>query len=260
MLDKQPLISIVIPSYNKVKFIKKTLDSIFDQKYLNFEVIIQDGGSTDGTLKIIKHYIQKYPNKIILESKKDNGQLDAINKGMKKAKGEIVAFINADDVYEKDALFTVSEYYKENPKALWFAGRGIVIDEKDNEIAKLASFYKSFLLRINAYGLLLITNYLMQPSVFITKKAYINYGPFIGTKDFVLEYDLWLKLSKIQMPVVINKILSSFRIEANTKTMNVGKKLLAKDYKLVKKYTQDKFILYLHLFHNKLRLLVSKFI
>ena len=76
---KPPKFSIVIPSYNKVRFIGQTLDSIVDQKYLNLEVIIQDGGSTDGTLEIIEEFARKYPNIIKYESKKDKGQLDAIN-------------------------------------------------------------------------------------------------------------------------------------------------------------------------------------
>ncbi|MFZ3301981.1 MAG: glycosyltransferase, partial [Microgenomates group bacterium] len=177
-----PKISIVIPSYNKVKYIKKTLDSIIDQNYKNFEVIIQDGGSTDGSLEVIKKYVKKYPSLMSYVSKKDGGQLDAINTGIKKAKGEIVTFINADDVYTKDAFESVAGHYMENPDALWFAGRGVVIDENDNEIAKPVTWYKSLLLGLNSYHLLLVTNYHMQPSVFLTKRAFKKYGLFTGTK------------------------------------------------------------------------------
>ena len=131
---KLPKISVVIPSYNKVKYIQETLDSIFDQKYENLEVIIQDGGSTDGTLKIIKDYLYEHPNIIKLESKRDNGQLDAINKGLKKSTGDIITFINADDVYEKDSFKLVANNYIENTDILWFVGKGRVINEMGNEI------------------------------------------------------------------------------------------------------------------------------
>src|SRR3989344_6933690 len=90
---KYPKISIVIPSYNAVQYIEHTLRSILDQKYPSLEIIVQDGGSTDGTLNIIKKYAKKYPRILKFESKKDKGQADAINKGMKKTTGEIVTYI-----------------------------------------------------------------------------------------------------------------------------------------------------------------------
>lgn len=253
-----PKISIIIPSFNKARFIAKTLDSIVSQKYSNLEVIIQDGGSSDGTPDIIKKYAAKYPKTIRWESKKDKGQLDAINKGLNKVSGEILAFINADDVYEPNAFASVAAAYQKNLTALWFAGRGIVIDEKDREIAKLITRYKNLFLAINHKSLLLILNYLMQPSVFITRRAYETYGPFTGTPDFVTEYDLWLKLARIQMPSVINKNLSKFRIEPGTKTKQMSVKLLKEDEKIVKKHTRNIPVLALHKLHNIIRLLIGR--
>jgi glycosyltransferase involved in cell wall biosynthesis len=255
-----PKISVVIPSYNKVKYIGKTLESIVNQKYHNFEVIIQDGGSTDGTLEIIKKYASKYSNLIKYESKKDGGQLNAINNGLKKATGEIVTYINADDVYCKGAFEAVVGHYIENPDALWFAGKSVVIDENDKEIAKFATLYKNFLLMHSTYYMLLTTNFLMQPSVFVTKKALKKYGMFTGTKFAVMEYDLWLKMARDGMPVVINKVLTNFRIERDTKTSSNPKELLMEDEKIVKKYTNNIFILLLHKLHNIGRLLAIKFV
>lgn len=255
-----PKISIVIPLYNKVKYIKKTLDSIFDQKYENLEVIIQDGGSGDGSLEIIKDYLIKYHSVIKFESKKDKGQLDAINKGFNKATGEIITYINADDLYEKGSFETVANYYIENTNALWFVGKGIVIDGEDVEIAKLTTIYKNFLLFKNKYNLLLTTNYLMQPSVFITKKAFKKYGPFIGTKDFIMEYDLWLRIGRDEMPVTVNKNLSKFRIEKSTKTKRLFNEIIKKDEEILKKYSNNKFILILHKLHNIGRILIGTFI
>lgn len=259
-MSNQPLISIIIPSYNKVKYIEKTLSSIVNQSYKNIEVIIQDGGSNDGTLTIIKKYAKKYPKLIRFVSKRDAGQLDAINKGLRKAKGEIVTFINADDVYTKGAFESVIGHYIENPDALWFAGRGIVVNENDIEIAKFATWYKSLLLNWNLRTLLLITNYLMQPSVFLTKKALKKYGLFTGTKFAVMEYEMWLKISIFQMPTVINKVLTKFRLEKDTKTGSNSKKLLMEDEKIIKKYTKNKLILFLHILHNYFRVIMQKII
>ena len=255
-----PKISIVIPSFNKFKYIGKTLDSIFLQKYPNLEVIIQDGGSTDGTLQIIKKYAKRYPRVIKWVSKKDKGQLDAINKGLAKATGEIISFINADDVYTKNAFDEISKAYGESPGSIWFAGQGTVIDKKGKEIAKLVTIYKNIALVLNSKFYLLITNYLMQPSIFLAKDAYDKYGPFSGTDDFVTEYDLWLKLSRKRMPYIINKTLSRFRIEPGTKTKNMFIKLLEVDSKIVRKYTKSKLFLFLHDLHNISRIIVEKFV
>ncbi len=255
-----PKISVIIPSYNKVKFIGRTLESIFSQKYNNLEVIVQDGASTDGTVKIIEKYADKYPKTLFWESKKDSGQLDAINKGLGHAGGDIVTYINADDCYLYGSFERVADAYQSNPNALWFAGQGLVVDRQGREIAKLASLYKSFWLRLNTYNTLLSFNYLMQPSVFLTMKTYKEFGPFTGTQNFVTEYDLWLKLGKIQMPKVLMTKISEFRIEPSTKTKRMFKNLLLEDEKIVRKYTQNPLILVLHKLHNLGRELVEKFI
>lgn len=247
---KLPKISIIIPSCNKVDYIKETLESIFLQEYTNLEVIVQDAGSTDGTVEIIKKYAKKYPKFISWESKKDKGQTDAINKALKKSTGDIVTYINADDIYEKGALKAVGEYFAKEPSTLWLAGHGCVIDAKGKEISRLVTLYKNFLLTINRYSLLIVVNYLMQPSVFLSRKAYQEFGPFSGIPAFVTEYDLWLKLAKLQMPVVINRNLSKFRIEKDTKTKNMFQELLKEDEKILKKHTKNLVVLCLHKIHN----------
>ena len=245
-----PKISIVIPSYNKVEYIQETLESIVSQKYPNLEVIIQDGSSTDGTLEIIKKYAKKYPEIFSWVSRKDKGQVDSINKGLMKAKGDIVTYINADDIYENGALFVVGVYYRENPGILWLAGKGDMINGKGKRIFSLVTKYKNLLLRSNWYLLLLVVNYLNQPAVFLSKNAYKKYGPFSGTKDYVMEYDLWLKLGKIQMPSVLKDHLASFRLTVNSISSTEFKILLSRDFKVVRRYTKNSLILFLHNFHN----------
>lgn len=126
------------------------------------------------------------------QSKKDRGQWDALNKGFAKAKGDILGFINADDVYKKGAFKEIVRLCKLNPEELWFAGRGDVINTKGDCRALLPTIYKNFPLSLNMRFFLLITNYLMQPSVFITKKAWRSFGPFVGVGRFVMEYNTWL--------------------------------------------------------------------
>jgi len=245
-----PKISIVIPSYNKGEYISDTLDSILSQKYPSLEVIVQDGGSTDGTVDIIKKHARKYPNIIKWESKKDKGQADAINKGLEKASGKIIAYINADDVYEKGALKTVGEYFIKNPKALWVAGKGRVINEEEKEISKLVTIYKNILLAINRYPLLLTVNYFMQPSIFLSKKVYKKYGPFMGLNKIVMEYDLWLKIGQEEMPGVLGVYLSSFRITKGTISSTLYREVLDKDYQILSRHTSNPIILVFHKINN----------
>lgn len=254
-----PLISVVIASYNKVKYVENTLKSIVSQSYTNYEVIIQDGGSNDGTVEIIKKYAKKYPQYVSFVSKKDGGQLDAINTGLKKAKGDIVTFINADDVYTPGALESVVAHYLENPDALWFAGKCKIVNHKDQEIAKFWTICKNTLLRLNSYFLLLLTsNYMSQPSIFLTKKAYKKYGPFVGNKKFVYEYDTWLTLGKVAMPVVINKYLSKFRISEDNISSVVYNDLFDMDIKVVKKHSKNKIFIIVHMLNNYLRVIIRK--
>lgn len=254
---KIPKISVVIPSYNKVNYISQTLDSIIAQKYQNLEVIIQDGGSTDGTLQIIKKYVNRYSKVFRYESKKDKGQLDAINKGIGKTTGEILTFINADDIYLPEAFSEVAKQYLANPGAFWFAGRGKVVNTLGCEIAKAVTCYKNVFLFLNLHFGLLIFNYLMQPSVFLTRLAWQKYGPFTGTSNFVTEYDFWLKISKRQMPVLSDKYFSSFRIEPSTITKTNSVKLLLEDERVVQRYTSNPVLLTLHKLNNLGRILIG---
>lgn len=254
-----PLISVIIPSYNKIDFISKTLDSILRQNYSSYEVIVQDGGSTDGTLEVIQKYAKQYPNIFKIESKRDNGQTSAINIGFSKATGEIFTYINADDIYLQGTFFEIAREYLKNPQALWFVGRGKVINGKSREIAKFSTWYKNLLLSLNSKLCLLITNYLIQPSVFITRETYKKYGPFMGlTNGVVMEYGLWLKLSKVSMPVIINKTLSAFRITEGNISSIAYKDTLKEDELIVRKYTKNKVILFLHKLHNLLRVITIK--
>lgn len=249
-------ISIIVPSYNKAEYIKETLQSIVTQNYPNLEVIIQDGGSTDGTLEIIKKYAKKYPY-LIWESKKDKGQTDAINKGLKRATGEVLAFINADDVYLPGALYAVGEYFKKYPHTLWMAGKGKNIDKRGKEISRLATSYKNFLLTINHYSLLMVVNYLMQPSIFLSRKAYLKYGPFKGTGRSVMEYETWLRIGKGSMPKVLNRSLSGFRLIKDNFSMTNFKKILKADDDIVERFTDDIIILGFHWLHNIVRVIIA---
>lgn len=245
-----PKISIIVPSYNKVAYIKETMLSIVNQKYPNLEVIVQDGGSSDGTVEVIDKFAKKYPKIFKWVSKRDDGQLDAINKGLRKACGEIVTYINADDLYKDDTLLEVGRNFLDNPALLWVTGYGDIVDERGIIQSGWVTKYKNILLNCNNYNFLLMINYITQPSTFLSRKTYLKYGPFTGTKNYVMEYELWLKLGRVQMPKVIKKTISSFRLTPDNISSTSATKLLRLDNQIAGKYTKNKLLLFLHALHN----------
>lgn len=249
-MKKFPKISIVIPSYNKVDYIGPTLQSLLDQKYPNLEVLIRDPGSTDGTIEIIKKYVEKNPTVFRLFVEKDRGQLDAINKGLAQATGEVISYLNADDIYHKGSLRVVGEYFSRHPRTLWLAGKGETIDEHGRKSAPFVDDYKNYLLGLGNYSWLLIVNYFFQPSVFLSSKAYQKYGPFTGIRTSVMEYDMWLKMGKVKMPKVINRTLSSFRLTKGSLSTSEFKKILEEDEGIMEKYTTNQIVIMLHYLHN----------
>jgi len=129
--QSRPKISIVTPSYNQAEFLERTILSVLNQNYLNLEYIIIDGASTDSSAEIIKKY-EKYLTCWI--SEKDNGQADAINKGFRKATGNIVAWQNSDDIYLPGAFFRMVEEFKKYPDSDVVFGNTYLIDGSDNII------------------------------------------------------------------------------------------------------------------------------
>lgn len=254
--DKLAKISIIIPSFNKGKYIAKTLDSIVKQNYPNLEVLVYDGGSTDQSLKILAKYCQKH-HYIKLVSKKDQGQLDAINRGFKKAKGDILAYINADDLYRPNVFEKVAQTFRNYPNTNWVTGYGEVIDEKDKKIARAFTLYKNRLIKLNSYPLLIMVNYLTQPATFISKKAYRKYGPLKGHNKIVMEYELWLKLGKVKMPIIINETLAAFRLTKTNLSFTHYDEILFNDNHLIDNYTKNRILISLHRLHNQGRKFIA---
>jgi len=133
-----PKISIITPSFNQGKFIKKTIDSVLSQNYPDLEYVVIDGGSTDNTVKILK----SYGNKIKWISEKDKGQADAINKGLKIINGEIIAFINSDDYYLPDTFKKIVDFFKQNITCNVVTGDYLIINENGKPIQSFVGFYK----------------------------------------------------------------------------------------------------------------------
>ena len=208
-----PKISLITPSYNQASFIEQTIESVLNQDYPNLEYIIMDGGSTDGTLDVLR----RYEGRLIWKSEEDKGQSDAINKGLRLAGGEIVGYINSDDLCEKGALKKVGESFRENPRATWVCGKCRIIDENNREFRRAITGFKNFWLKRYGYSRLLAINFISQPAVYWRRELLDDIGYLNCDLDYALDYEYWVRIGKKFEPMIIDEYLASFRIHARTK-------------------------------------------
>jgi len=207
-----PKISIVTPSYNQGQFLEEAILSVLSQNYPNLEYIIMDGGSTDNSVEIIKKYEKHLAYWV---SEKDNGQSDAINKGFAKATGEILGWLNSDDLYLPDTLHKVGEYFKTHPDCHFLAGDGEIFDTATNKreyYIKAKDYSFSDLLRFHQ------GKYLPQPSVFFSREAFRRSGGLDIELYYTMDLDLWINIIR-RFPLHYLPIcLSRLRRHAGAKT------------------------------------------
>lgn len=245
-------ISVVMPSFNGVDYIKRAIKSIVDQDYPNKELFIKDGGSKDGSVEVIKSYVKKYPKIIKWVSKKDKGQTDALNYGIKQVSGDVIGWLNCDDVYKKGAFKEVVKFFETNPNSMWVFGKCDIIDAKDKKIRTWITSYKNFWLEHYNYKTLLILNFISQMGVFWRKEIHTKVGQLDEKQHFAMDYDNWLKLGKIYKPGSIDKYLASFRIIPTSKSSTGFIKQFQDELIVAKKHTDNSLIIFLHFLHAKL--------
>ncbi len=247
-----PKISIVTPSFNQGQFIEQTIQSVLSQGYPNLEYIVMDGGSIDNTIEILK----KYEGKLKWFSEKDKGQSDAINKGLKMATGEIVAWLNSDDYYLPGTLNKVGEYFETHTNAQWLTGDYEIIDENGKSIHSFVRAYKNFLRRTPFKSTLFVANYINQPSTFWKKNILNEIGYINEQYHLCMDYDLWLRIYAKYHLHTLYSPLSAFRIHSSSKGKQQFVKQFTEDLEVAKANNASKIALGLHAIHNALVTLI----
>jgi glycosyltransferase involved in cell wall biosynthesis len=204
-----PKVSVITPSYNQAQFLERTILSVLNQNYPNLEYIIIDGGSTDGSIEIIKKY-EKYLSYWV--SEKDRGQSDAINKGFGMAKGEIFAWLNSDDTYLPGAIKEVVEFFKSYHDVGIVYGMSHFTDETDNVIDNYPT--ESF-----DYKRLASFNFISQPSTFFKKNVYYKVGGLDTGLQFAFDYDLWIKMADKFKIEYLPDLLATYRLHKESKSI-----------------------------------------
>lgn len=201
------LVSIVTPSYNQADYLDETIRSILEQDYPSVEYLVIDGGSTDGSVDMIK----KYANRLAYwVSEKDSGQAEAINKGLRRAKGEILAWLNSDDYYLPGAISAAVRCFEENPDVGMVYADMLAVDGDGQAINVLK--YKQLSLED-----LLCFQIIGQPSVFFRRSAFEKAGLLETTFHFMLDHHLWIRIAQQGRILHVPQVWSAARYHPQAK-------------------------------------------
>ncbi len=209
MSDPYPRITIVTPSYNQGQYLEQTIKSVLTQNYPNLEYIILDGGSTDQSVSIIERYDRSLAYWV---SEPDGGQAEAIARGFDMATGDIIAWLNSDDVYLPGTLQRVSEAYSADPTGEWWIGNTFMINHQNH--VTIRWYARS----TNLQKLLYSGMTAAQPSTFWRRDKYFEYGGLDTEMQFSFDYDLNIRFAQRTDPIYIDEFLSAFRFHPESKT------------------------------------------
>jgi glycosyltransferase involved in cell wall biosynthesis len=231
-LQREPadnMFSVITVCLNASAHLKEALQSIVSQNYGNLESIVVDGGSTDGTVEIIREMAWQ-DRRIVWCSEPDYGIADAMNKGLAIAKGDFVAFLHADDSYASQNIISlVAEAFDANPQHFWVSG-GI------NEIDIGGRIFQSIGVRSFSRRRLLRNNIILHPATFVRRSALQRLGGFNPSLHYAMDYDLWLRLALLGPPVELNHILTNFRVHSGSISSANREATLREEYLVRKHY------------------------
>ena len=211
--NELPLVSIITPSFNQARFLERTMQSVFAQDYPRIEYIVVDGGSTDGSVDVIKQHQSRLAWWV---SEQDKGQTDAINKGFNRAKGDILAWLNSDDTYNPQAVSEAVKFLVENSEVALVYADCSFVDEEDRLIGKFKSAQTDYRRLREGYV------HIPQQTMFFRAKYWKELGPLDPSFYFAMDYDLWTRVAaKAPFKYLPGRVWANFRIHTTSKT-NVG--------------------------------------
>jgi glycosyltransferase involved in cell wall biosynthesis len=204
----RPLVSVVMPTLNSARYVEESLRSVLEQDYREIECLVIDGGSTDGTVDILR----AHESHIHWISEPDGGQAQALNKGFGLASGEIFAWLNGDDRYLPGSVSTAVRHMDQHPGAAavygdvtWIDGDGRILQHRRSlpfDLKRLLNYY----------------NYIPQMSTFFRRWAWEQSGGLDETLSFAMDYDLWIRMGRAHPMHYLPHTLAQWRVHGNSKT------------------------------------------
>ena len=201
------LVSIITPSFNQARYLEQSIQSVLEQDYPIIEYIVIDGASTDGSVEIIMKYASRLAYWV---SQKDSGQAEAINKGLARANGEIVAWLNSDDYYLPGAVSTAVKAFEENPDVVLVHGNMLAVDERGNAFNVLK--YKQLSLKD-----LLCFQIIGQPAVFFRRSVLEQSGQLDPSFHYLLDHHLWIRIAQHGRILHVDQTWAAARYHAEAK-------------------------------------------
>lgn len=234
-MDSYPKISVVIPSYNQGVYIEETILSVIGQSYPNLEIIVMDGGSTDNTVEVLERYSKVLSS---WHSRRDKGQADAINQGMRRSTGDILCWLNSDDLYLPGTLLDVGKRFQGTvDQCHLIYGAALTMDQSGERVRGGAVTGEPFDLDRLTYS-----DYVVQPSSFWTRKLWESTGELNIKYEYVLDWEWFIRASKVSKFEYIPRFYSVFRFHPLHKTSNGGETRRREIRDIVKEFSSKYWV------------------
>ena len=205
-------ITVVTPSFNQAKYVEATIASVLDQGYADLEYIVIDGGSTDGTVEILDRYRSHLA---YVQSRPDGGQTDALIQGFARATGDVLAWLNSDDLYEPNTLREVADHFSRRPRDSFVFGDSTWIHE-DGVVSRTKRE-----IPFSRYIWLRTYNYVPQPSAFWTRDLYEEVGGLDANFNLAMDSDLWIRFAERTRLIHVPRLWSRMRMHPDQKNIRL---------------------------------------